>query len=441
YDFIKQNNPNRLEYQLNKEQGIKNKEQKFTKKLKAEGGDEGIIEIIEGKDLQDEVRQVVEKIADLKIKDKEVSWNDFAILVRANKSANDFCNALDIAGLPYQFLSSRGLYAKPIIIDVISYLKMLDDYHESIAAYRILNLPIFNFSYRELVNFNYAANKKAWSLFTVLRDAHGKFGIEVQKKINIVLRLIEKHTASAREKNATEIIISFLNESGYLKYLAKQEDRKSREAIQYLNQFMKRAQEFEAANDDKSVKAFLLELQMEIDAGEEGSLSVDIESGPEAIKIMTVHGAKGLEFKYVFITNLVDKRFPTIERREQILIPDALIKEILPKGDIHLEEERRLFYVAMTRSCEHLYFSWAPDYGGQRIKKPSRFLIECDIIPKSTELSKKALRLGEQTGEKKNKNSEDKGLDFIVKEKKIENNGKINISIPPYFSYTIGGFL
>jgi len=378
YEFIQQNDPNRLEYQLSKKLKVKSK--KLSKRLFAQEKGQGVIEVISGNDLQDEVKQVVEKIADLKIQDKKSSWNDFAILVRANESAKDFCNALDIAGLPYQFLSSRGLYAKPVIMDVISYLKLLDDYHESMAVFRILNLPIFKFTQPELVNLNYLARKKALSLFTVLKDVNGKLGKEVQIKIDQALNLISKHTALTREKDVREVILAFLNDSGYLKHLTSQAEQKSREEVGYLKHFIKRVQIFEANSDDKSVRAFLAEFQIEIDAGEQGSLPFDPDSGPEAIKIMTVHGAKGLEFKYVFISNMVDKRFPTIERREAIKIPDELVKEILPEGDIHLEEERRLFYVAMTRAREQIYFSWASDYGGVRKKRPSRFLAELKLI-------------------------------------------------------------
>ena len=456
YEFIKLNNPNRLEYQLNESQKSKVKSQKLNKKLIAQGKGKGAVEIIQGSDLQDEVGRVVEKIADIKIQSRlaatkgdhankkkceNASWNDFAVLVRANDSAKDFCNALEIAGLPYQFLSSRGLYSKPVIMDLTAYLKLLDDYHESAAVYRILNLPVLNFSYKELVNFNYIARKKAWSLYTVLRDSRGRLGSEIQKKVDKILSLIDKHTALAREKSVSEIILAFLNDSGYLKYLMEGSEQESRENMNLLNQFMKRIKKFESTSDDKSVKAFLAELNMEIDSGEQGSLSPDIESGPEAIKIMTIHGSKGLEFKYVFIANMVDKRFPTIERKEQILIPDALVKEVLPEGDIHLEEERRLFYVAMTRAKNDLYFSWSPDYGGVRKKKPSKFLLEIGLIKKeqasiSNDLnSKSQIPNLKQIPQPEANPPLAENSKLQIPNEKLQQNKETDVKIPSYFSY------
>jgi DNA helicase-2/ATP-dependent DNA helicase PcrA len=437
YEFIKLNNPNRLEWQLNKNQESRIKNQVLNKKLLAQEKSKGVIEVIQGGDLQDEVRQVIEKIADLKIENKNATWNDFAILVRANESAKEFCNALETAGLPYQFVASRGLYSKPVIMDVIAYLKMLDNYHESPALYRVLNLPVFDFSYQELVNFNYWARKKAWSLYEVLKSAAGlNLGETIQPKISKILSLIGKHTAIAKDKTVSETIAAFLNDSGYLKYLIGQDERKSGEAMNLLNQFMKRAKIFEAASDDKSVKGFLAEFDMEIESGEQGALAPDIESGPEAIKVMTVHAAKGLEFQYVFIANMVDKRFPSIERKEQIAIPDALVKEILPEGDIHLEEERRLFYVAITRAKQGLYFSWAPDYGGARKKKPSRFLneiglIENDKFPMTNDKSMSNVKLPRPRPAFAGRQIKNKELDKIN-----QPDEKINITVPSYFSYT-----
>jgi len=148
------------------------------------------------------------------------------------------------------------------------------------------------------------------------------------------------------------------------------------EKIDQLNQFYKKVKTFEEAAVEPALKNFMEEMNLELESGEEGKLEFDPEQGPDMIKVMTIHGAKGLEFKYVFIANMVDKRFPTIERKDPIELPDALIKDIKPKGDIHLQEERRLCYVAMTRAKKELYFTSADDYGGQRNKKLSRFLSE-----------------------------------------------------------------
>ena len=376
YKFIKLNNPNRLEEQLKN-----NNKNKLNKKLQSQIKGDGIIECLGEKSLNDEVKKVVSKIIELKNNDKEATWNDFAILIRANDMAKNFIPILERAKIPFIFLASKGLYSKPIIMNIIAYLKLLDDYHESAAVYRILSLPIFDFSHQEISLFNYWARRRAWSLYETLKNASVLgFQKETIEKISKILSLVEKHTQLAKTKSVGEIILKFLNDSGYLKYIMRQDEQKMRENTNYLNQFYKKIQNFERENDERLSKNFLAELQMEMESGEEGSLAQDCDSGPEELKILTAHAAKGLEFQYTFIVNLVDRRFPTTERKELIPLPNDLIKEILPEGDIHLEEERRLFYVAMTRAKKGLFFSWAEDYGGLRKKKPSKFLAEIGMV-------------------------------------------------------------
>jgi DNA helicase-2/ATP-dependent DNA helicase PcrA len=175
--------------------------------------------------------------------------------------------------------------------------------------------------------------------------------------------------------------------------------------IQNISKFFRKVQDFERNNEDKSVKKFMEELELVIDIGNDPA-PAQMEEGPESIKIMTVHGAKGLEFSYVFIANLVDKRFPSIERREQIEVPGKLIKEIIPEGDIHLQEERRLFYVACTRARKGLYFSSAKDVGGKTAKKPSRFLFEIDMVQGEKAEKLEQLNLGFDIVRKKNRPAE-----------------------------------
>ncbi|PIR92891.1 hypothetical protein COT99_03795 [Candidatus Falkowbacteria bacterium CG10_big_fil_rev_8_21_14_0_10_43_10] len=384
YKFIKLNDPNRLEHKFNENAETDFKPvsaQGINKKLQSQNDIKGVIEVIQGNDLQDEVNKVIKKIAELKNLDKQSTWNDFVILVRANATAKEFINALEINSIPYIFLASRGLYSRPLIMDIIAYLNLLDNYHENTSLYRVLNIPVFKFRHEEIIGFLQLAKKKAWSLYETIKYL-SNFSAESKDKIQKLINLIEKQTALIKQKKASEIILAFLQDSGYVDYLENLEDeREKKENMRELNAFiMKRVKEFEAEAGDASVKNFLAELNLEIESGEEGSLLVDPDEGPEMVKVSTVHAAKGLEFKYVFIVGLVDLRFPTAERKDPILLPDALVKEILPRGDVHLEEERRLFYVAMTRAKQSLYFSWAPDYGGQRKKKPSRFLAEMKLV-------------------------------------------------------------
>lgn len=377
YEFVKLNNPNRLEAQLESVDG----EKALNKRLVASRPEKAEIQVIEGSDLDDEVARVMNKIIELKNSGPDVGWGDFAILVRANDSAKEFCAAMERQELPYQFLASRGLYVKPLIMDIVAYLKLLDDYHESRALYRVLSMKTWGFTEKELIDFNYAAGKKSVSLLEVLQnpDKH-VVSAEAKRKIPRVLNMLSQHSQMARDKHVNEVVLAFVNDSGLLKEVADLPGAQAKEELSYLNQFMKRVKAFEQGSDDKTVKSFILELNMEMQAGEQGALAVDVELGPDTIKVMTVHGSKGLEYKYVFVASMVDKRFPAIERSEAISIPNALVKEIVPEGDTHLEEERRLFYVAMTRAKDGLYFSWAADYGGARKKKPSRFLIEIGLV-------------------------------------------------------------
>jgi len=364
YAFIKQNNPDRLEFQT-----------KVNKKLVADDKEKGIIEHMHAKNLDQEVGNTLKKILEILKKNKEAVYNDFAILVRANDSAIPFTRALERAGIPYQFLASRGLYSKPVILDIISYFKLLDNYHEGTAVYRILSLAVLGIADTDVAIITQYCRKKTKSLFDALQELALIPGVsaKTQEKVAFILSLVKKHSQMAREKSVSEILVAFLEDSGYLKHLI---DKNEIEKIDLLSQFYKKVKSFEETAIEPTLKNFMEEMNLELESGEEGKLEFDPEAGPDMIKVMTIHGAKGLEFKYVFLVNMVDKRFPTIERKDPIELPDDLIKDIKPKGDVHLQEERRLCYVAMTRAKKGLYFTSADDYGGQRKKKLSRFLTE-----------------------------------------------------------------
>jgi DNA helicase-2/ATP-dependent DNA helicase PcrA len=270
------------------------------------------------------------------------------------------------------------LYNKEIILDILAYLKLLDNYHESLALWRILNLPMSDIKTEDLMQITNYARRKALSLFEACEQINILNNIEPRTKqiITRTLELIKKHTSLTKNKSTKNILLEFLNDFNYKKYLL--ENNRDNDFV-YINQLINKITEFENSFKDKSVKNFINLFNLELESGESGSLSKELQEGPESVKIMTIHAAKGLEFKNIFIVNLVDKRFPSINRSEQIKLPDELIKEKIPTGDIHLQEERRLFYVALTRAKTNLYLTSAEDYGGARKKKLSRFLFETNF--------------------------------------------------------------
>lgn len=391
YQFIQLNNPDRLEAQLSNQTETKIP---LTKKLKTIREGPGVINHLHLKTQEEEANEVIKKIIELKKENRQLLWSDFAILVRANAYADLFTQKLSQLEIPYQFIASRGLYRKPEIMDLISFVKLLDNYHESTALYRLVSLPIFHFDSLDLMNLMHYSRRKNLSLFETLEQS-AVLGIkpETRKEIAKILEMVRKFTELAKKKTIGQVLYQFVEESGLLKIWSKEESVEDLERIANLRQFFKKVEEFEITSEDRSIKAFIEQINLEIEAGEEGALKGLIEEGPEAVRVMTVHQAKGLEFPYVFIVNLVDKRFPSIERRELIEVPRELIREIIPEGDYHLQEERRIFYVAMTRARDGLFFTSAEDYGGTRKKRPSRFLQEVGLVKESQSLYREQQKL------------------------------------------------
>ena len=370
YTLIQKNNPNRLEVKEN-----------LNKKLVAHRQEEGKIEHYHSDSIDDEVSAVIEKIIELKKQD-DCNWHDFCILTRANDSAEPFLEAMDSIRLPYRFMALSGLYTKPIIIDALAYLRVLDQSHTSPAMYRILSHPILGIRSADIAELSLYCRLKGISMLDAMKTALN-ISDEGKTKIRDLLLLLHNLREIARRKSAGEVFVETIKQSGLLGEVMKLDDREQMEQNDLLQQFFARIKKFEVGAEDKSLHAFLEEFEHERNAGEAGGLKTDIEAGPDVINVMTVHASKGLEFKYVFIINLVEQRFPSTRRSDPIEIPEGLIKERLnSEGDFHIEEERRLFYVALTRAKEGVFLFSADDYGGTRKRKPSRFLAELEIETK-----------------------------------------------------------
>ncbi len=393
YDLIQNNNPDRLEVK-----------EKINKKLESQRGIKGEkIELIYEKRVEDEAEKVAKQITNYKLQitndeGKELySWKDFAILVRANSQAEPFARALSRAGIPHQFLGPGMLFRQSEVKDLIAYLKLLDDFTDSVAFFRVVTMPVFGINTRDIYAVNNFAKRVGLSLFEAVEVVVAFFlgdeghwsrmknyqnylpytGETTKEKLTKIMKMINRHLDLARKETAGQVLYYFLEDSGILKELVEYKTVKEEKTALNISKFFDKLKTFETEHEEANVAAVVDWIEMAMELGE-SPLAADTDwSQNDAVNILTVHSAKGLEFPVVFLVNLVNQRFPTVERHEQIPIPDELVKEILPEGDYHLEEERRLFYVGMTRARDRLILTAANFYGeGKRERKISQFVME-----------------------------------------------------------------
>jgi len=356
YKLIKHNDPDTLEAKL----GI-------NKNLVSQVKDGEKIELIRTERVEQEAEGVVTKINQLHSNPiNKYDWRDFAILVRANNHSEPFVRALERARIPYQFLGLGRLFHQPEVKDLIAYLKFLTDFTDTVSLYRVLSMDIFSIKQRDLIEWLNRAKRKNISLFEELEQCNNL-------TIEQFIKMVHRHQELIKKETGGQILFYFLEDSGLLKNITNWEEKRA----QNIAKFFDKVKTFEMGSKEPSVFNLVEYLNLAMDLGE-SPLAAETDWGQtNAVNILTLHSAKGLEFPIVFLVNLVEGRFPTYERKEQIPIPDKLIKETLPVGDYHLEEERRLFYVGMTRAKEKLFFSAASFYGeGKRERKISPFVLE-----------------------------------------------------------------
>lgn len=377
HNFIKNNDPNRLEVKLNINKKLKSG-LKFSEEYKAVSA----FNFLSG---SDELNFVSAKIMEIYEKNPETNWLDFAILSRTNSTAENFSKELSRLNIPNHFVSLKGLYYKSIILDIVSYFKLLDNYKESSALFRVLNMEEFKISNIDLVNLNAFSKRNYWSLYESLKKIEQVKGISPETIVNVnkLLALLDAHLLLVGDKKPSYIFVKFIYDSEILKNLNHEKDK---QIFSYLNQFYQKIKRFEEGAEDLRLKDFMEALAFELESGDTGSLKNDF-ADVDTVKVMTVHSAKGLEFKYVFLVDLVERRFPSDSRSEKIPLHPILIKEKMAENDnFHIEEERRLFYVALTRAKEALFLTSAKDFGGSREKRPSVFFEEASL--KLTEIEK-----------------------------------------------------
>lgn len=385
YQLIQNNNPERLEIKLN-----------INKKLiAANNGSNNKSTVIHShlNSLTEEIYFVIKEIVKIKNENSDSHWDDFAILIRANSHADPFIEELDKNNIPYEYLAASGLFRQPIIIDCLNFYKLLDNYKESQAIFRLLNLKFLNINYKDLHNFVFYTKRKGLSYYEALQriDDTG-ISDKHRRSFTKLLEIIDKAIENSQSKKPSELLFNFLNDSGYLKYLLQEEKKSNQDIIRqigYLNQFFDYVKNYESMVGNVSVKELNDHLNQATDSGDTGIIKQP-ENTLGSIKILTAHLSKGMEFDYVFIINAVEERFPSRNKGGEIPLPNELFNEDISNTNKinHIAEERRLFYVAMTRAKKRLYITSADNYGGTRTKKISRFLNEMDFNISNKSISK-----------------------------------------------------
>ncbi len=366
YQLIQNNNPNRLEVV-----------EKINKKLKGHSSSsEEKIKIIHETRSEDEADKIAWEIKTLF---KIYEYKDIAILVRANNHSQGITTALARHRIPYQFLGPGYLFQQEEIKDLIAYLTFLTDLSDSVSLFRVLSMEVFDISYIQLNFLLNFAKRNNLSLFEALYDANLDFlKPDTQEKLKEFIKIAERHLEKTKKETAGQILYYFLVDSKLFETLKTSDSLKEERRIQNIAKFFDRIKNFEMERADANIFTLVEWLMLMMQMGD-SPITADIDiRDKNAVNILTVHSSKGLEFKVVFLVNLVSDRFPSRERSERIPLPEGIIKEKAEKDrDFHLEEERRLFYVGMTRAMDILYLTYSDYYGmGKRPRKLSSFVYE-----------------------------------------------------------------
>ena len=311
---------------------------------------------------------VVNKIAELR-REKRYAYSDFAILYRTNAQSRIFEEAMRKRSMPYRIYGGLSFYQRKEIKDVIAYFRLIVNPNDEEAFKRIINYPARGIGDTTVGKIIAAATGHNVSLWTVLCEPLA-YGLNFNKgtvgKLQAFRELISAFITDVAEKNAYEIGADIIRQSGIINDVCQDsspENLSRKENIEELVNGMSDfcAQRQEEGNPNVLLGDFLSEVSLLTDQDS------DKDGDDEKITLMTVHAAKGLEFKNVFVVGMEENLFPSS------MVGDS------PRA---LEEERRLFYVAITRAEEHCFLSYAKTrfrYGKMEFGSPSRFLKDIDV--------------------------------------------------------------
>ena len=283
-------------------------------------------------------------------------WADFAVLYRQHAHRDLLVPELARRKIPF-VINRLSILDHPLVRDVLAYLRLIARPYDNVSAARALAAPAWGLEPADLQRFAERARKERKAIYDVLQSPQVPlpFAARHAALADLTEHLNEQRKAM-RRRTAREILSDLLE---WLELLA----RAGTQDQKYVKRLTEFAKEWEAKSETRRLPEFLEYLDYFQQANE--TIALEDEAPGDAVQLMTVHGAKGLEFLQVYVLRVNSRAFPVGERSSLFAFPVELMKEELPQGDFHTQEERRLFYVALTRAEEKLTLSTLTEKRGK----------------------------------------------------------------------------
>src|SRR5436309_10528092 len=288
---------------------------------------------------------------------------DVALLVRSNDDADPFLRALNVRGIPHRFTGSRGLYARAEVRVLVCFLRALANPDDSVSLFYLAASEVYRVPEADLLRLNRYAIRKTRPLLEVMRglptnEELAGVGGEAREAVVRLLAGLDAAAEDLPKRRTGEVLYLFLQSSGLLARLSRQADAESEARVKNVAKFFDAVKAYGEVAEHDRVPAFVAHLDLLREAGDDPAVA-EADPDEDAVSVLTVHKAKGLEFPVVFLVSCVEQKFPVRRKADPLELPAELAREGLAAGDPHMQEERRLFYVAMTRARDELVMTSA----------------------------------------------------------------------------------
>jgi DNA helicase-2/ATP-dependent DNA helicase PcrA len=340
---------------------IKKNRAQLPKNVWTENEQGNLIELIKAVSDNEEGRLIAGSIFQEKMQ-HQLRFSEFAILYRTNSQSRAIEEALRRMNIKYKVVGGVSFYQRKEIKDLLGYLRFSMNQQDEASFRRIINLPKRGIGDSTVDKIVVAANDHGISIWEVLQNANSFIGGRAAGPIDDFVALIKRFNLELERKDAYDAAFEIAKSSGLLRELYEDKTVEGLSRYENVQELLNAIKEFvdDPERQDKSLGSFLQEVSLVTGQDE------DKDKDPEKVTLMTIHMAKGLEFKYVYIVGLEEDLFPS---------------QMMLSSRADLEEERRLFYVAITRAEKRLFLSYAlTRYRFGRLKncEPSRFLDDVD---------------------------------------------------------------